>query len=79
MDDDNSKSISLKEFTKAVKEHTFTWTPEQIKLVFDHFDEDKSGEISFDEFLQGVRGELNERREQLVLLAFQVLLIRIRN
>lgn len=74
MDDDNSKSVSLKEFSKAVKEHTLTWTPEQIKIVFDHFDSDKSGEISFDEFLIGVRGELNERREQLVLMAFEVII-----
>ena len=34
--------------------------------LFNHFDEDKSGSISYDEFLIGVRGELNERREQLV-------------
>lgn len=73
MDDDNSKSVSFKEFSKAIKEHTLTWTPEQIKIVFDHFDSDKSGEISFDEFLIGVRGELNERREQLVLMAFEIL------
>ena len=72
MDDDNSKSISLSEFTKAVKEHTLTWTPEQVKILFDHFDSDKSGSISFDEFLVGVRGELNDRRTQLVMMAFEV-------
>jgi calcyphosin len=72
MDDDNSKSVSFQEFSKAVKEHTLSWTTEQVKLVFDYFDADKSGEISFDEFLVGVRGELNERREQLVLMAFEV-------
>lgn len=73
MDDNNSKTISLSEFTKAVAEHTLTWTPAQLKLVFDFFDVDKSGEISFDEFIQGVRGVLNERRQQLVLLAFEVI------
>jgi calcyphosin len=72
MDDDNSKSISMSEFTKATKEHTLEWTPNQVKILFDHFDADKSGSISFDEFIFGVRGELNERREQLVLMAFEV-------
>ncbi len=79
MDDNNSKTVSLSEFTKAVSEHTLTWTPAQIKLVFDHFDCDKSGEISFDEFIQGVRGKLNERRQQLVLMAFEVLFTSLRS
>jgi hypothetical protein len=30
------------------------------------FDEDGSGSLSFDEFLVGVRGELNESRKALV-------------
>ena len=42
-------------------------------MVFDHFDADHGGSISYDEFLVGVRGELNERRKQLVLLAFKCL------
>jgi Ca2+-binding EF-hand superfamily protein len=48
------------------------WNGSQIKALFDHFDRDKSGSISFDEFLQGLRGELNDRRRQLVLMAFEV-------
>lgn len=73
IDDDNSGSVDLKEFTKAIKEHSLDWTAKQIKLVFDFFDQDKSGTISFDEFLVGVRGELNDRRRQLVLQAFEIL------
>ena len=44
----------------------------QTAAVFTHFDKDKSGAISFEEFLAGVRGELSERRKQLVLMAFEV-------
>ena len=72
MDDDNSHSISLAEFTKAIKEHVLDWTSAQIQVLFDHFDADKSGAISFDEFIFGVRGVLNDRRKQLVLMAFEV-------
>ncbi|CAE7608885.1 CAPSL [Symbiodinium microadriaticum] len=73
MDDDNSKSISMAEFSKAVKEHTLECTPAQVKILFDHFDSDQSGGISFDEFIFGVRGVLNERRQQLVMMAFEIL------
>lgn len=65
--------MDIKEFTKCISEHALDWQPEQIKAVFDYFDEDKSGGINFDEFLLGVRGVLNDRRKQLVLLAFNIL------
>lgn len=56
-----------------ISEHSLSWKPQQIKLVFDKFDEDKSGSIEFDEFLVTLRGQLNERRTQLVLMAFEIL------
>lgn len=49
------------------------WTTPQIACVFDYFDVDKSGTITFNEFLRGVRGPLNDRRRQFVLRAFQIL------
>ncbi len=66
--------MDFAEFTKVVHEHALEWTGSQIKALFDHFDKDKSGSISFDEFIQGLRGDLNDRRKQLVLMAFEVLL-----
>jgi Ca2+-binding EF-hand superfamily protein len=73
MDDDNSGSLDIDEFTKAMKETKMKWTPAEVKEVFDYFDDDKSGDIKYDEFLVGVRGEMNCRRAQLVLLAFDVM------
>lgn len=72
-DDDNSGKIEYSEFTKVIGEHALGWAAAQVKAVFDHFDSDKSGSISFDEFIFGIRGQLNERRKQLVLLAFEIL------
>ena len=72
IDDDNSNSVGLSEFKKAIAEHAMDWSDQQIKMVFDHFDRDKNGTISYDEFLRGVRDPLNDRRTQLILLAFQV-------
>jgi Ca2+-binding EF-hand superfamily protein len=73
MDDDNSGSLDIDEFTKAMKETKMKWTPAEVKEVFDYFDDDKSGDIKYDEFLVGVRGEMNKRRAQLVLLAFDIM------
>ena len=73
VDDNNNGLIDLAEFTKVINEHGFSWTAAQIKKIFDHFDNDKSGSITFDEFLFTIRGELNERRTALVLQAFQIL------
>ena len=72
-DDDNSGTLNLAEFSKMSGEHTLGWTPEQTKLMFDHFDKDHSGTIVFDEFLVTIRGQLNDRRRQLVLMAFEVM------
>ena len=41
--------------------------------MFKFFDKDENGSINYEEFLSGIRGKLNERRLQMVLLAFDVL------
>lgn len=71
-DDDSNGAIDFSEFKKVAAEHCMNWSDAQLRSVFDRFDADKSGNISFNEFLLGVRGQLNERRRQLVLQAFQV-------
>ena len=42
----------------------------EIRMLFDHFDADHNGSVNFEEFLQGVRNPLTERRLKLVHLAF---------
>mmetsp|Transcript_25187 Transcript_25187/g.42494 ORF Transcript_25187/g.42494 Transcript_25187/m.42494 type:complete len:544 (+) Transcript_25187:81-1712(+) len=73
MDDDNSKAISFPEFCKAIDEASLTWNGAQKQLLFDHFDRDQSGSVDFDEFLGTVRGVLNERRKEFVLMAYELL------
>ena len=73
MDDNNSKTLDIAEFTKGVSEHTMGWNTTQIKAVFDFFDQEKNGQISYDEFLVALRGPLNEKRKQFVYLAFEIL------
>jgi hypothetical protein len=39
IDDDGSGELDLSEFTKAISEHSMDWTDEDVKSVFDYFDE----------------------------------------
>jgi len=73
IDDDNSGTINLAEFTKMLNEHGLGWTPEQSKLVYSRFDLDKSGSINFDEFLVQARDPMNNRRQTMVLMAFEIM------
>jgi Ca2+-binding EF-hand superfamily protein len=74
MDDDGSGNLNYQEFRKGIKECGLTTlTEKQIKHLFLYFDQDDSGTISYDEFLVGVRGVMNERRKEMVKLAFKVL------
>ena len=49
------------------------FTEPETEELFKFFDEDAGGTITYDEFLVGIRGEMNTRRSQLVLLAFDIL------
>jgi Ca2+-binding EF-hand superfamily protein len=73
VDDDGSGTLELPEFQKCMKECQMNFTPEETTELFKFFDADAGGTITYDEFLTGVRGELNMRRAQLVLLAFDIL------
>ena len=41
-------------------------TVAQYLLQFRYFDSDRSGTIDYDEFLRGIKGEMNERRTEMV-------------
>ena len=73
IDDDGSGTLNESEFNKCMKECKTNFTEEENKELFKFFDQDAGGTITYDEFLGGLRGELNLRRAQLVLLAFDIL------
>merc|ERR1719321_567008 len=45
----------------------------QTSTIFGVFDRDGSGEISYDEFLRMIRGEMNPARKKIALKAFQIM------
>ena len=69
-DDDGSKSLTLAEFTKAMRDYGLGLSQGEINLLFNAYDKDGGGTIDFNEFLSGVRGQLNDRRRKLVHQAY---------
>jgi Ca2+-binding EF-hand superfamily protein len=73
MDDDNSKSLSKYEFNKAMTDYMLGFSAEENGQLFDYFDVDSSGSISYDEFIRAVRGPMNMARKKKVAQAFKKL------
>ena len=66
MDDDENKSLDKLEFRKAMRELALDLSDADLRFLFEFFDTDRSGSIDFEEFLQGVRDPMSERRTDLV-------------
>jgi len=71
MDDDNSRTLSLAEFTKAVKDFKVGVSEENCPVLFDAFDLNRDGTLNIDEFLMAIRGEMNQKRVAQVEKAFR--------
>jgi Ca2+-binding EF-hand superfamily protein len=73
IDDDNSKCLSLPEFTKALRDFRVNMADDDARRLFQFMDADRSGEIDYEEFVHRVRGPINNNRKQLVTQAFNKL------
>ena len=73
MDDNNSNTLDIDEFTKGVRQCKLDFRIADIRALFKAFDVDRSGTISYDEFLREIRGELTPQRKRLVVKAFHLL------
>lgn len=57
----------------GLRENGFTLTPSEFERIFKYFDKNNDGKIDYDEFLRALRGDMNQRRRELVMLAFKKL------
>eukprot|EP00945_MAST-04E_sp_MAST-4E-sp1_P000695 g695.t1 len=73
MDDSGDRKLSKEELKYGLKDFKVNLADDDIDTLFAYFDTDGNGSIDFDEFLLGLAGPLNERREKLVLKAFDVM------
>ena len=70
VDDNNSKTLEIQEFFKALDQYRLRISQDECRRLFDLFDEDDSGEISVDEFFQTIKGPMSPFRKELVKKAF---------
>lgn len=73
MDDDNSKSLDKNEFNKALTDYKLGFTTSENAALFEYFDVDGSGTISYDEFIRAIRGPMSMARKKIVAQAFKKL------
>lgn len=73
MDDDESGTLSLREFTKACKDFRIGISDENVPALFALFDSNGDGTMSYDEFMHQVRGQLSGPRADVVKKAFDVI------
>ncbi|XP_072518456.1 calcyphosine-like b [Salminus brasiliensis] len=73
MDDDNSRSLDLKEFIKGLNDYGVLMEKEEAMAVFQTFDRDGSGQIDFDEFLLTLRPPMSNARKEVIMQAFRKL------
>jgi Ca2+-binding EF-hand superfamily protein len=73
MDDDSSGYLDRAEFNKALKDYRVSVTQEEGGRLFSLFDLNGDGNISYDELLRGVVGEMNQNRKNLAKKAFNKL------
>jgi Ca2+-binding EF-hand superfamily protein len=66
MDTDKSLSLCREEFSSGMRKVGLSLEPRQIDVLFSYFDEDRSGHVSFEEFLGQIRGEMSKRRVDVV-------------
>lgn len=61
------------EFKKAIKDFRIPIIERDVERLFNIFDRDRSGKIDYDEFLRGVRGEMNNFRRSYCEKAFKIM------
>ncbi len=73
MDFNGNKKLDASEFEQALA--AFGLFPKKVELqaLMKYYDADQDGNISYEEFIRGLRDELTERRRQIVERAFSIL------
>ena len=73
MDFNGNKKLDASEFEQALAAFGIFPKKVEIQALMKFYDVDGDGNISYDEFLSGLREELSERRVNMVKKAFMML------
>ena len=67
---DGNRKLDPAELEVGLRENGCDLTKQEVAILFAFFDTDRDGTVNFDEFLVGIRGTLNQRRQAMVDKAF---------
>merc|ERR1712070_1022560 len=72
IDRDGSGSLTIDEFKLAMKKFQVGFSDEESETLFNFYDSkgEGDGKLDFDEFLKGLRGQMNDMRRELCEQAF---------
>ena len=73
INESGNRKIDRHEFSWAMKENGHVLSQLEFERLFKYFDRNNDDVINYDEFLRGVRGELNEKRKAVVDEAYKKL------
>jgi Ca2+-binding EF-hand superfamily protein len=65
MDKDRSGHLNLEEMNRAMHDYRISTNPKEIQAIFDIFDIDHSGHLTYNEFLRVIVGEMNDFRREI--------------
>ena len=66
LDENNEQELDIKMFNQICREFDFGLTNEEIEELFISFDKEERGMVNYDDFIRILRGELNEKRKELI-------------
>jgi len=72
-DDDSSRNLNFYELDKICNDYKIDLSKTEIQYLFKYFDLNNNGTIDYEEFLHGIRGEMNSFRKGIVKRAFNKL------
>lgn len=73
MDDNGNKKLDLYEFENALNTYGLFPKKQDLQALMKYYDIDGDGNITYEEFLRGMRDELTERKKAMVEKAFKIL------
>lgn len=70
LDANGDRKVDKEEFYSGLKEFGVNITKKEAEVLLDFLDTNEDGFVNYDEFLVGIRGKPNQRRQALIDKAF---------